>query len=551
MTEKRKKEKRKKKSIKLFLKRTPLPMVFYSLLFTLYSCGDSIKIDDSKVFRLNRYDGVSSLDPAFAKTQSNIWMTNQLFNGLVQLDNQMKVQPSIAKEWNISEEGKTYHFLLRNDVYFHSNQAFGSEKTRTVTAHDFVYSFNRLLDKQTASPGGWVLANVTDFKALNDSVFQIRLKEAFPPFLGLLSMQYCSVVPQEAVAFYGADFRSNPVGTGPFQFKIWEENVKLVLRKNPLYFEKDSKGNALPYLEAVSVTFLPDKYSEFLQLIQGNIDFMSGLDPNYKDELVSLQGELNDRYQETLFLEKQSYLNTEYLCFYLDDENTIDKRLRQAINYGFDRKKVIQYLRNNIGTPATGGMIPKGLPSHFNQGYDYDPEKARTLIESYKKEKGTLPEIQLTTTSDYLNICEYLQAELSKLGLSIQINVTPGSTLREGKANGKFPFFRVSWIADYPDGENYLSLFYSKNHAPNGPNYSHFNSVLFDEWYEKALLEVSDDKRRELYQKMDSLVLHEAPVVPLYYDEVTLFINKKVKNFKSNPINLLSLKEVWKEGNED
>ncbi len=543
----KRKVKSEKKGMTIFFKKLLFLTVLCSLFFVLPSCKNSIEIDDSKVFRFNRYDGVSSLDPAFAKTQSNIWMTHQLFNGLVQLDSQMNVKPAIAKQWTISEEGKTYDFTLRKDVFFHKNKAFGTQETRKVTAHDFVYSFNRILDKQTASPGGWVLANVEDFKALNDSVFQIHLKEAFPPFLGLLSMQYCAVVPKEAVELYGSDFRSNPVGTGPFQFKIWEENVKLVLRKNPLYFEKDSEGKSLPYLEAVAVTFLPDKYSEFLQLIQGNIDFISGLDPSYKDELVSITGELNTKYQEKLDLKKQSYLNTEYLCFYLDDENVVDKRLRQAINYGFDRTKVIRYLRNNIGTPATGGMIPDGLPSYFEKGYDYEPEKAKELIESYKKEKGSLPEIQLTTTSDYLNICEYLQAELNKSGLKIQINVVPGATLREGKANGKFPFFRVSWIADYPDGENYLSLFYSKNHAPNGPNYSHFKNTQFDQWYETALKEVSNDKRCILYQKMDSLMLSEAPIVPLYYDEVTLFVNQKVQNFKSNPINLLNLKKVWKE----
>lgn len=520
--------------------------ILYFIFFTLSSCGDPVEIDDSKVFRLNRYDGVSSLDPAFAKTQSNIWITNQLFNGLVQLDNQLNIKPSIAKKWAISEDGKTYRFTLKKDVFFHKSNIFGSKKTRAVTADDFVYSFNRLLDKQTASPGAWVLTNVKNFKSLNDTLFEINLKESFPPFLGLLSMQYCAVVPKEAIDFYGTEFRSNPIGTGPFQFKIWEENVKLVLRKNPLYFEKNLNGKSLPYLEAVSITFLPDKHSEFLQLIQGNLDFISGLDPSYKDELISKKGELNTKYQQKLYLEKQPYLNTEYLCFYLDHKQAIDKRLRQAINYGFDRKKVIQYLRNNIGIPATGGMIPNGLPSHFNKGYRYQPKKAKKLIESYKKEKGTLPKITLTTTSDYLNICEYLQAELNKLGLNIQINVTPGSTLREGKANGKFPFFRVSWIVDYPDGENYLSLFYSKNHAPNGPNYSHFKNTQFDLWYEEALKETTTFKRHSLYKKMDSLMLSEAPIVPLYYDEVTVFVNQKVQNFKSNPINLLNLKEVRK-----
>ncbi len=521
-------------------------LIFCLSLITLFSCNNHIEVDNTKIFRLNRYDGVSSLDPAFAKTQSNIWMTNQLFNGLVQLDNKLNIKPSIAKKWEISEDGKTYNFTLRKDVFFHKNKVFGKNKTRNVVSKDFEYSFNRLLDEQTASPGGWVLSNVVNFKAINDSVFQINLKEAFPPFLGLLSMQYCAVVPKEAVEYYKNDFRANPVGTGPFKFKIWEENVKLVLRKNNNYFEQDTKGNPLPYLESIAVTFLPDKHSEFLQLVQGNIDFISGLDPSYKDELVSINGELNNKYNKQLNLEKQSYLNTEYLCFYLDSENAIDKKLRQAINYSFDRNKVIKYLRNNIGTPATGGMIPNGLSSYFKNGYTYQPKKAKELIESYKKETGTIPEIQLTTTSDYLNICEYLQAELNKLGMKIQINIVPGATLKEGKANGKFPFFRVSWIADYPDGENYLSLFYSKNHTPNGPNYSHFKNKQFDNWYEKALTETDNLQRKKLYQKMDSLMLSESPVIPLYYDEVTLFVNKNVMNFNSNPINILNLKEVWK-----
>jgi len=518
--------------------------ILITLLF--FSCKKKPEVDESKVFRLNRYDGISSLDPAFAKSQSNIWITHQLFNGLVQLDRNMNVIPDIAKRWTISKHGKTYNFTLRNDVFFHKDKSFGIRETRKVKASDFVYSFHRLLDKETASPGGWVLSNVQSFRALNDSVLQIKLKAAFLPFLGLLTTEYCAVVPQEAVRFYGDDFRRHPVGTGPFQFKIWKENVKLVLRKNPLYYEKDSDGNPLPYLEAVAVSFLPDKYSEFLQLIQGNLDFISGLDPSYKDELLTRNGQLNPKYKKKLTLIKQDYLNTEYLCFYLDAKNPIDKRLRKAINYGFDRNKAIKYLRNSIGVPATGGMIPKGLPSFYKNGYTYQPEKARALINDYKKEKGQLPLIQLTTTSDYLNICEYVQAELSKLGLKIKVDVTPGSTLKEGKANGKFQFFRVSWIADYPDGESYLSLFYSKNNAPKGPNYSHFKSLTFDQWYSRAIKETDHKKRRALYQKMDSLMLEEAPVVPLYYDEVTLFVSKKVKGFKSNPINLLNLKKVKK-----
>ena len=521
-------------------------LLYCLAILGLFSCQSQSEMDDSKVFRMNQFDGLSSLDPAFAKEQTNIQIVHQLFNGLVQLDDSMQVKPDIAESWTISPDGKTYTFQLRNGVYFHQNELFGKSKTRTVTAEDFAYSFHRLTDPKVASPGSWVMEKVSSIKVLNNNSLQITLKESFPPFLGLLCTQYCAVVPKEVVEHYGSDFRSHPVGTGPFYFKIWEENVKLVLRKNLLYFEKDKTGKQLPYFEAITVTFLPDKQSEFLQLIQGNIDYISGLDPSYKDELLTLEGKLNPKYQEKLQLVKNPYLNTEYLCFYLGNDKAVDVRLRQAINYGFDRKKVVQYLRNNIGIPATGGMIPVGLPSHFDNGYTYQPQNARELVESYRKEKGKLPEITLTTASNYVDICEYIQSELAKVGLPVKVDVATGATIKQAKASGKLQLFRVSWIADYPDGENYLSLFYSPNKSPNGPNYSHFESKIYDDWFKASLQETDDAKRQKLYQKMDSLMLTQAPVVPLYYDEVTLFINKKLQNFKANPINLLNLKEVRK-----
>ena len=186
--------------------------------------------------------------------------------------------------------GNVYTFSLRDDVYFHRHAVFGIDSTRVVTALDFDYSFHRLLDKNVASPGAWVLQNVKNFSAISDTVFQIELKQAFPPFLGLLAMKYCSVVSQEAIEYFDDEYRSNPIGTGPFRFKLWVENTKLVLRKNPTYFEKDSLGNQLPYLEAVAITFLPDKQSEFLQFIQGNLDFIKSLDASYKDDIITLDG---------------------------------------------------------------------------------------------------------------------------------------------------------------------------------------------------------------------------------------------------------------------
>ena len=287
---------------------------FIVFIFCLVSCQNRTpSFDDSYVFRYNEHSNITSLDPAFAKDQRNIWAVNQLYNGLVQLDDSLQVKPSIAKNWNISKDGKVYTFSLRDDVYFHRHALFGIDSTRIVTATDFEYSFYRLLDNNIASPGAWVLQNVKNFSVISDSVFQIELKQAFPPFLGLLAMKYCSVVSKEAIEYFGDEYRSNPIGTGPFQFKLWVENTKLVFRKNPTYFEKDREGNQLPYLEAVAITFLPDKQSEFLQFIQGNLDFMKSLDASYKDDIITRDGKLKSKYHQTISMVIGPYLNTEYL----------------------------------------------------------------------------------------------------------------------------------------------------------------------------------------------------------------------------------------------
>ncbi|MFN3640290.1 MAG: ABC transporter substrate-binding protein, partial [Flavobacterium sp.] len=516
----------KKKKLYLLLIRPCLSL--FCIVFLLFSCKQT-KSDfaDTQVFRYNESANISSLDPAFSKSQNNIWICNQLFNGLVQLDDSLKIQPDIAHRWEISEDGTRYLFFLRDDVYFHKNSIFGIDSTRAVKAQDFVYSFDRLISPKVASPGGWILQNTEYYKAINDSIFEIKLQKPFPAFLGLMSMKYASVVPKELSKYADWDFRGNPIGTGPFQFKLWEENIKLVLRKNPLYFEKDIKGNQLPYLEAIAVSFLPDKQSGFLEFIQGKLDFISGLDPSYKDEILTPLGELQPKYKDRIKMIAGPYLNTEYLGFRLDAKTPVinDLNIRKALNYGFDRKKMIAYLRNNMGIPATSGIIPQGLPGFNHQeGYDYHPQKAKELVKDYIEKTGNKnPKITLSTNATYIDIAEFLQREWQKIGIDVSIDLNPPATLRQAIATGKVSFFRASWIADYPDAENYLSLFYSKNFAPNGPNYTHFTNQVFDKLYELSLKETEIEKRELMYQQMDSIIISEAPIIPLFYDKAARF----------------------------
>lgn len=531
----------------------------FGLVLFLNSCYSDKDIDYNKIFRYNESANISTLDPAFAKDQAIIWACNQIYNGLVELDSNLGIQPSIAKSWTISEDGKTYVFNLRDDVYFHPHPLFKGR--RRVIASDFVYSFNRIIDPKVASPGNWIFNIVENnngkysFIAPNDSTLIIYLNKPFSPFIGLLSMPYSFVVPREIIEHYGQDFRKNPIGTGPFYFKYWKEGVKLVLRKNNSYFQKDSLGVALPYLEAVSISFIIDKQSVFLEFIKGNIDFISGIDPNYKDEILTSQGELQDKYKDRINLLRGHYLNTEYLGFMIDkdisnkDNPLLNKNIRQAINYGFDRVKMIKYLRNNIGYPGEYGIIPIGLPGFdtSTKKYYYSPEKSMQLLKEagYPNAKG-LPAISLQTTSSYLDLCKYIQAELNLLGFDIKIDVNPPGALREMISLSKSKWFRGSWIADYPDAENYLSLFYSENFCPNGPNYTHFSNSNYDRLYRLSQGETSLDKRIEYYKEMNNIIMEESPIIVLYYDQVLRFTQKNIKNLYPNPMNLLILKHVRK-----
>jgi peptide/nickel transport system substrate-binding protein len=542
-------------------------LIILIIVLFFFACQKNKIPEDIKIFRYNESANITSLDPAFAKDQAMIWANLQLFNGLVQLDTLLNIQPCIAKSWEISSDGLTYTFYLRDDVYFHDHSIFKGKK-RKVVANDFVYSFNRIVDKKIASPGAWIFNLVKtqnnnqsnepiySFLAINDSTFQIKLKNPFSPFLGLLTMPYASVVPKEIVEYYKEDFRKNPIGTGPFVFKMWKEGVKLVFLKNEDYFEKDSKGNSLPYLDAVNVTFIIDKQSVFLEFVKGNIDFISGIDANYKDEVLTNSGTLKEKYKDKINLTTKSYLNTEYLGFMIDKEKSpkdnplLNKKIRQAINYGFDREKMIKYLRNNIGLAGLNGIIPKGLAGFDTSnsiGYNYNPQKAKELLAEagYPNGKG-LPSISLATTSTYLDLCKYIQGQLNLLGFNIKIDVNPPGALREHIAQSKTMWFRGSWIADYPDAENYLSLFYSPNFCPKGPNYTHFSNKEFDKLYEQAQKEPSIEKRTKLYKDMDKLIMEEAPIIVLYYDQVLRFSQKNTEGLSSNPMNLLILKNVRK-----
>jgi len=526
--------------------------VLGSLLLSCYS-GEK---EEKAIFHYNETTGIASIDPAFAKNQSIMWAIHQMYNTLVEVDSNLNIVPSLAKRWEISEDKKTYTFFLRNDVVFHDDPCFPNSKGRRMTAADVEYSFKRIVDRSVASPGSWIFNGKVDsldgFRAIDDTTFQLKLIRPYNPILGILSMQYCSIVPKEAVKKYGIDFRRHAVGTGPFQFVAWEEGQAMVLKKNPAYFEVDSAGNRLPYLDGIKVGFADSKATEFLLFRQGKLDFINDIDASFKDEVLTKKGTLRKDWEGKIKLHTNPYLNIEYFGILVDTTNPVLQsspmrlqKVRQAINHGFDRRKMVLYLRNSLGIPATAGFVPAGLPSFDSvtvKGYEYDPQLARKLIREAGISGNKSPSIKLLTIPIYSDIASYIARQLEEIGLNVQVDVVQKSLLLEMTSSSRALFFRGSWIADYPDAENYLSVFYSKNPAP--PNYTRYKNPEFDALFEKAIAETNDSARYELYKKADQVMIKDAPVVPLWYDVVVHLVQNNVSGFRPNALNILELRRT-------
>jgi ABC-type transport system substrate-binding protein len=540
----------------------------------LAGCHDAARpaADERRVFRYNQPEALSSLDPAFARNQANSWAVSQLFNGLMELDSTLLPVPALARRYSISPDGRTYSFVLRPGVRFQDSDVFAGGKGREVKAADFVYSFKRILDAATASSGGWIFRGKvlekpdgsirdTAFVAANDSTLRIHLKEPFIPFLGILTMPYAYVVPHEAVEKYGKDFREHPVGTGPFRFKLWDEGNVLLYERNPDYWRADRQGHKLPYLDAVAVSFLPDRKTEFLTFMQGKLDFLSGIRAGSRDLIMHPDGTIRDDFKGKFTVQKAPYLNTEYLGFQLDSANLIgeqaiqgralrDMRVRQALNYALNKPEMLTYLLNRVGHAGTSGFVPTALPSFSEKevpGYTYQPQKARQLLRAAGYGPQRPLKLRLSTVLERKEIGEYLQKQWANVGVQVQIDINQSAAQQDLVDNGRVAFFAKSWLGDYPDAENYLALFYSPNFSPAGPDKTHFKSAAYDKLYDEARRTQDAAKRTALYQAMDRIVVEECPVISLYYDEVVRLTQNNVRGLTPNPMNQLLLERVRKE----
>jgi peptide/nickel transport system substrate-binding protein len=547
---------------KFISKRGEFRSMGLCLLFTvlgILGCENVDKKSPFMVFHYNEDESVTTLDPAYVKSQSEIWIVSQIFNGLVDLNPQLQVVPALSDHWEISEDKKIYTFHLRRDAQFCFPDFGGKVTHRRVNSHDVAFSLSRIADPKSASPGAWIFADKIDsnlsqvFVPLNDTVFQIRLLRPVASLLSLLATNYGFIVPVEYKNTEKSVLARNPIGTGPFYLKRWEEQIKLVLRKNDIYHEKDSAGISLPYLDAINVSFVKNKQTAFMQFLAGSYDFFNGLESSFKDELLTKDAQLKPKYNERLKTLITPFLNTEYIGCYLGDQpgqvNYLqDVHLRRALELSVDKKAIVRFFRNGLGTPGEYGFVPPQLnPNQKSELTDSKTSskqdaKAEFALSEYSKMK-VKPVITLSTTADYLDMMVYLQEAWSRIGINIKVDIQTGGMLRQLRNEGKLMLFRGSWIADYPDAENYLACFYQKFLSPNGPNYTHFVDADFDALYEAIESGGSKDRLDDIF-RANLRLMSQVPVIPLYYDKSIRLMHPWVKGLGNDVTNRLPLKRV-------
>lgn len=561
------------------------------ILFVSFSCGK--KQDDTIVnlkggikgggtFISNETENIRSLDPTGINDVVSHHVAHQIYDLLIDLDSNMNLKPTLATRWDITPDGLIYTFHLRKGVYFHDNACFPGGKGREFKASDVKYSFDRIQDPRTGSVGFDFFKNyvegalefteevtkaatenrepkikdVSGYKVLDDSTFQIVLKKPFGPFIYYMCLGFTYVIPKEAVDKYGKDFFQNPVGTGPFIFVNWTPDLEINLKKNPGYWEKDEFGNNIPYLENVKFRFIKDMSQQLMEFKNGNLDDSYRIPTELTSSIITEDGKLTEEYSKYILQRKNAYA-VQYYGYLTNGRIFSDPKVRQAFNYAIDRDKIIKYILKGTGTSAINGVVPPGMPGYDIskiKGYEFNLEKAKQLMTEagYPGGKG-FPDVTLNINEGggrNTQVMESIQNMLKELGINIKIQTLQFAQHLDNIDAGRSDFYRLGWIADYPDPENFLNLFYGKNVPPNPKDKSPINSFRYtnpkyDELFEKALKISDREERYKIYQEAEQIAVNEAPLLFIFYDVDYRLVQPYVRGFALDPMHRVNMRYTW------
>jgi peptide/nickel transport system substrate-binding protein len=529
--------------------------------------------------RVNETDPVSSLFPHSYTDLVSSHVASQIYEGLVKFNaRDLSIEPALAESWTISDDGIKYTFKLKKGVFFHDDACFPNGKGREFKAEDVRYAFERLATQHPDNAMfGATIKNLLkganeyyaasaskkpDFefegvKVIDEYTVEFYLSAPSSSFLYILANPSLSIFPKEAYEKYGNLTRT---GTGPFMFALNDNPTeKLVLIKNPKYHRKDTLGNQLPFIDTLIFTFISSKKAELEEFQNGNLDIIIGLPSESIKDVVEKQIADFQNRPPKFILDRSPELATQFYEF-----NTVvgafkNKKVRQAISYAIDRDKIVdEVLKGEAYGPGIHGITPPSLRNYdvsSIKGYKQDKEKAKKLLAEagYPNGKG-FPTIKLVLNSGgskNANVALEIQKQLRDvLGINMDMEIVPFTLKLEDSRMGRGDMFRSAWVADFPSAENFLMLAYGKTvpktlNEPSWPNVSRFVNAQFDELYEKALATQNPEEKNKLLLEAEKLMMDEAPILVLWYDEKYRLYQARVNNFQSNPLNYWDFSNVY------
>jgi len=486
--------------------------------------GD-LKNEEGGIIRYWLQQDPPNLDPAHGRDTTSAVVQMHIYDGLVDLEPlTLEPQPAVAESWTISEDGLVYTFHLRKGVKFHNG--------REVTAEDFRYSFERILDPKTKSERTWVLEQlkgaeamlkgeadtVEGIKVIDDYTIELTLKEPLAFFISLLSMESASVIPKEEVMKWGEDFSLHPVGCGPFVFSEWFRDSKLIIKKFDEYYGEG------PYIDEVRFLVMKERSMAFENYKKGNLDILTSVP----------SGRIMDakrQFPDEMYIWKS--LGTNYLSFNHEKPPFKgNRKLRLAFNYAIDREGMCEIIHEGVHYPAAG-ILPKGLQGYNPdlKGYEYNPEKAKELLAEAGypggEGLGTL-ELWYNTDEQHRRDCLLIQDNLRDIGVDVTLNNMDWGTFLDSTKNGEKAFFRSGWIADLPDPDNFLYVLLHSSNIGEG-NYSRYNNPEYDALVEKARKITNMEERIPIYQEAERMAVENATWLFLWHYGDYMLVKTHVK----------------------
>jgi oligopeptide transport system substrate-binding protein len=484
-------------------------------------------------------DDPLTLDPALVTDVSSAIYVVELFGGLVGLDKSLKVVPDIAREWTVSDDGKTYTFKLRDDVIF-------TGSNRRVTASDFKYSLERAADPQTDSPvadtylGDIVGAKdmirgkakeISGVKVVDDTTLQITIDAPKPYFLAKLTYPTAFVVDKDQISRDKRNWTRRPNGTGPFKLQEWKIGERVVLVPNERYH-----GDPKPKVSKVTYNIAGG--SSLTQYENDEVD-IAGVGVNDIERIRDKSERLNKE-----FVEKQE-LSTSYVAFNTKQPPFDDAKVRQAFALSIDRDRIASVILKNLAPPATT-VLPPGMPGYNKnqRGLAYDPDRAKQLLAESKY--GTrLPRVVMTMSGTGANLGPTTEAILEMwkqtLGVEVEVEQVETATFFQDVRRGKYQMWTLGWSADYPDPENFLDIHFYSESSHNETKYA---NPQLDNLLQRARTERDSESRMKLYQEAESLVLQDAPWIPLFHGAASLLVKPYVKGWEPTGLVVPILKYV-------